>query len=119
MTQNLFNDLRGVFDNDYPPIHAVGISDNDKVFVVADIFESYYPAMPKYERNHGYIGSIICELVDHEKYCALRFVESFHSLAKAQIAFRVMARECKLRYAGNKKELNRLLKKISISDNAA
>ena len=116
MTQNLFNDLSRVFDTDYPPIHAVGISQGDKVFVVADIYESYYPGMPKYERNRNYVSTSICELVDKGKYSGLRFVENYHDMVKAQIAFRDMAEKCNLRYARNKSQLNRILKKISITD---
>lgn len=119
MTQNLFNDLSRAFITDYPPIHAVGISEGDKVFVVADIYESYYPNMPKYERNRNYVSTSICELVDKGKYCVLRSIENYHDTVKAQIAFREMAEKCNLRCARNNSQLNRILKKISISDKVA
>ena len=71
MTKNLVIELSRAFETDCPPIHAVGIAPDEKVYVVAEIYESYYPAMPVGERNRGYIGTSICELVDYGTYRGL------------------------------------------------
>ena len=119
MTQNLFNDLSRAFITDCPPIHAVAVSHDEKVFVVAEMHKSYYPRMPKGNRNRGYISTDICELVDKGVYCTLKTIKSYRYPTDAQITFSGMARENGWAYANNRKELNRILKKIFVDNNVA
>lgn len=109
MTKNLISELSRAFETDCPPIHAVGISPDEKVYVVADIYEGYYPAMPEGERNRGYIGTSICEMVDYGTYCGLRFIENYRGKARAQEAFKRMACEKDLICASDQLKLNRIL----------
>lgn len=109
MTKNLISELSRAFETDCPPIHAVGIAPDEKVYVVAEIYEGYYPAMPEGERNRGYICTSICELVDYGTYCGLKFVENYRTKARAQEAFKRMANEKNLIYASDQLKLNRLL----------
>ena len=119
MTQNLFDDLSRAFITDCPPIHAVAVSHDEKVFVVAEMHESYYPRMPKGNRNRGYISTDICELVDRGVYCTLAPIKHYRYSTDAQIAFSLMARENGWAYANNRKELNRILKKIFVDNKVA
>lgn len=109
MTKNLISELSRVFETDCPPIHAVGIAPDEKVYVVADIYEGYYPAMPEGERNRGYIGTSICEMVDYGTYCGLKFIENYRFRHNAKTAFERMASEKGFLYASDQLKLNRLL----------
>lgn len=113
MTKNLISELSRAFETDCPPVHAVGIAPDEKVYVVAEIYEGYYPAMPEGERNRGYIGTSICEMVDKGSYCGLRFVENYRVKARAQEAFKRMASEKGFLYASDQLKLNRILEKIT------
>lgn len=109
MTKNLIIELSRAFETDFPPIHAVGIAPDGQVYVVAEIYDSYYPAMPVGERNHGYISTSICELVDKGSYCGLKFVENYRVKARAQEAFKRMASEKGFLYASDQLKLNHIL----------
>ena len=43
MTKELFNAVSRAFKTDCPPIHAVAIDDNERVYVLAVMFEGYSP----------------------------------------------------------------------------
>lgn len=109
MTKTMLSELSRAFETDCPPIHAVGIAPDGQVYVVADIYESYYPAMPEGERNRGYIGTSICEMVDKGSYCVLKFIENYRVKARAQEAFKRMASEKGLICASDQLKLNHLL----------
>ena len=109
MTKNLISELSRAFETDCPPVHAVGIAPDEKVYVVAEIYEGYYPAMPEGERNRGYISTSICELVDKGSYCGLKFIENYRVKARALAAFKRMASEKDLICASDQLKLNSLL----------
>lgn len=114
MTKELYNNLQRAFVTDCPPTHAVGITADERVYVVARIYESYCPNMAK--PNRGYCGTVIGEMIDRGSYCVLDFVANYRTLTEAQTAFRKMAREQGMSYAGNAKELKRLLKKVAVEE---
>lgn len=105
MTRELYENLGKAFTTDCPPITVVGVDNDERVFVVAQIYESYYPKMPKGARNSGYQYSGIFEMIDKGDYCVLRDVKLFRWKYAAEIAFRTMAREQNWRCADNNAEL--------------
>lgn len=116
MTKELYENLNRAFVTDDPPTHAVAITEDEKVYLVARIYEHYYPTMPENQRNGGYRGTVIAELVDKGKYCVLNFVKTYRELGEAQTAFRKMASDLGMKYAGNARELKRLLKGIVVEE---
>ena len=119
MTRELYENLCRVFTTDCPPTTMVGVDSDERVFVVAQIYEHYYPQMPKGERNSGYQYSGVFEMIDEGKYCTLRDVKLFRWKYNAESAFRTMAREQNWRYADNPAELKKLLQSISVDREAA
>ena len=119
MTRELYENLSRAFTTDCPPTTMVGVDNDERVFVVAQIYESYYPKMPKGERNSGYQYSGIFEMIDEGKYCTLRDVKLFRYVPNAEIAFKKMAREQNWQYADNSAELKKILQSISVDREAA
>ena len=118
MTKELFNAVSRAFKTDYPPIHAVAIDDNERVYVVADMFESYRPAMPEGMRNHGFLGTGIFELRDTGKgYCDMPDIKFFRHALRAHIEFSHFAKGMKT--AENERTLKELLKNVHVDDEAA
>lgn len=116
MTKEMYRNLKIAFKTDYMPITAVGVSEDERVFVVAQCYESYLPTMPAGRRNRHYLYSGVFEMIDKGNYCALRDLKIFRQLVDAEIAFRGMAREMNLQVAQDNDELKKLLQTVTVDD---
>lgn len=114
MTKELYGALSRAFTNSHMPTHAVGITADDKVYVVARVYGSYCPNMTP--QNYGYEGTIIGELIDCGGYCAVKPLKAFHSVSNARKAFEEMANAQGMKCANNAKELKRLLKAVRVEE---
>ena len=117
MTKELFNAVSRAFKTDCPPIHAVAIDDNERVYVLADMFEGYSPTMPEGPRNYGFWGSGIFELRDTGKgYCDMPKIKFFRHFVRAEIAFWDFSKGMKI--AKTERELQALLQNVTVNEAA-
>ena len=113
MTKNLYNSLSRAFKNESTPTIIVGVTADERVYIVAKIYESYLPKMPAHKRNRGYICTGLFELIDKDNYCGLREVVTGRGSETALNAFSDRAHAEHWQTANDEAELEALLAKIT------
>lgn len=117
MTKELFNAVSRAFKNDENPTYAVAIDDAERVYIVAELFESYRPTMPKGRRNNGFLCAGIFELKDTGKgYCTVKPIQTFGRVAQAKAQFESFAQDMQL--AENERTLKALLENVTVNEAA-
>ena len=114
MTKELYQTLSRVFKADETPTERVGITADERVYILAEIYESYRPRMPAGARNSGYIGTGVFELIDKGDYCGLRQVFLSRAIFPARITFSDMAHAEKWRVAHNEARLKEIMATITV-----
>lgn len=109
MTKELYQTLSRIFKIDETPTERVGVTADERVYILAQIYERYYPKMPEGARNSGYIGTGVFEVVDKGTHCGLRQVFLSRAIFPARITFSDMAHAEKWRVAYNEAQLKEIL----------
>lgn len=118
MTKEMYQSLSRIFDEESTPTIIVGVTADERVYIVAKIYESYLPKMPAHKRNRGYICTGLFELIDKGDYCGLREVVTGRGSEKALTAFSERARTEHWQTARDEDELDDILMTITQRESA-